>query len=155
MFIQAPKLQCSKFSGGKKKVSKFEFKNFVIQFSKCTCSIKSTRTKLSLLKGYLTGYASQIISHQTLEDENLDEALELLKEEFLDISFIIDEIYKQIINTSPKLDTNHNNVKQYLAQIKADLSELNTSNDIIFFEESESGILLISHIIFSKLLGIL
>ena len=81
---------------------------------------------MSLLKGYLTGYASQIISHQTLEDENFDVALELLKEEFLDISFIIDEIYKQIINTSPKFDTNYNNVKQYLAEIKGYLSELNT-----------------------------
>ena len=78
----------------------------------------------------------------------------MLKGEFLDIPFIIDEIYKQI-NTSPKFDTNYNNVKQYLDEIKADLSELNTSYDIIFFEESESGFLLISHIIFSKLPGIL
>ena len=37
MFIQAPKLQCSKFSG--KNVSKFEFKNFLIQFSNGTFSI--------------------------------------------------------------------------------------------------------------------
>ena len=45
-------------------------------------------------------------------------------------------------------------MNQYLAEIKADLSELNTSYDINFFEESESGFLLISHI-FSKLPGIL
>ena len=56
MFIQALKLQCSKFSG--KNVSKFELKNFLIQFSNCTCSIKSKGTKLSLLKDYLTGYTS-------------------------------------------------------------------------------------------------
>ena len=110
---------------------------------------------MSLLKGYLTTYASQIISHQTIEDQNFDVALKLLKEEFLDISFIIDEIYKQIINTSPKFDTNYNYVKQYLAEIKLDLSELNTSYDKIFFEESESGFLFISHIMFSKLPGIL
>ena len=60
-----------------------------------------------------------------------------------------------MINTSPKFDTNYNNMKQYLAEIKSDLSELNTSYIIIFFEESESGFLLISHMIFSKLPGIL
>ena len=78
MYFQTPKLQCTTFSG--KNVDKFEFKKFLIQFSNCTCFIKSKRVKLSLLKSFLTGYASPIISHLTLEDKNFDVAIELLKE---------------------------------------------------------------------------
>ena len=45
MYFQTPKLQGRKFSG--KNVDKFEFKNFFIQLSNCTCSISSKKAKLS------------------------------------------------------------------------------------------------------------
>lgn len=87
-----PKLQCATFSGINP--SKFEFKNFISQFKNCTDSVKSGKSKLALLKGYLSDYALQLVSHLTLEDENFNVAVDLLTKEFLDIPFIINEIFK-------------------------------------------------------------
>lgn len=38
----------------------------------------------------------RIIQHFTINDENYDVAIELLNDDFLDIEFIINEIFKQV-----------------------------------------------------------
>lgn len=86
-----PRQQCTKFSSSE--FSKFELKNFLVQFENCVTLVNSEKAKLSLLKGFLTGYASQLISLLSLED-NYVIGINLLKREFLDIPFIIDEIFK-------------------------------------------------------------
>lgn len=146
--LSVPKLQCATFSGINP--SKFEYKNFIAQFKNCTESIDSGRAKLALLKGYLSDYALQLVSHLTLEDGNYDVAVDLLTKEFLDVPFIISEIFKQIISTS-QYDPEFVAVKRYLAEVRADLSELRTSYLIDFFEENSPGFLLVSHIIYEKL----
>lgn len=55
------KLNCITFSDVKP--SKFGFKSFMAQFHNCTEYITSDKTKLAILKCYLTGYALQLISH--------------------------------------------------------------------------------------------
>ena len=152
-FASLPRLTCAKFSGNKP--DKFEFKNFLSQFYNCVNSVSSEKTKLSLLKSYLTGYAGQLISHLTLEDSNYGVAIDLLTEEFLDIPYIVDEIFKQLLDASPKYDPNFTNVKQFLSEMRADLSELRSSYDLNFFEENTPGFKLVSHIIFAKLPGVL
>ena len=57
LYVHVLKIQCTKFSG--EEVGKFAFKNFLSQFENCVTSVESKRTKLSILKGFLTGYASQ------------------------------------------------------------------------------------------------
>ena len=37
------------------------------------------------------------MSHLSLEDENFEVAIDLLKKEFLDIPFIIDEMFNQLL----------------------------------------------------------
>ena len=56
----------------------------------------------------------------------------MLNDKFLDEEFIIDEIFKQILNESPKYDLEFNDVKQYITKIKAD-HELNSSFHILIF----------------------
>ena len=90
---------------------------FLAQFENCSNSVDSPKVKLSLLKGFLTGYKSQLIL-------NYDEVINLLKQNFLDVSFIIDEIFKQILNYSPKFDPDFVNVRKFLLGVKADWSEL-------------------------------
>ena len=86
-----PKIQCTKFCGDG--VGKFEFKNFLAQFENCVTSVESPKVKLSFLKVFLTGYASQLILNLSLENENYDVAINLLKNNFLDTPFLIDEIF--------------------------------------------------------------
>ena len=111
-YILPPRLQCPKFSG--RMSNKLEFKNFLAQFYHSVSSVSSDKAKLSLLKSYLTGYAAQLISHLTLEEANYEVAIKLLTEEFLNIPLIVDEIFKQLLDASPKYDANFINVKQFL-----------------------------------------
>ena len=50
------------------------------------------------------------MSHLSLEDENFEVAIDLLKKEFLDIPFIIDKIFKQLLG--PKYDPEFVNIKK-------------------------------------------
>ena len=117
--------------------------------------MSSDEAKLSLLKSYLTSYTVQLISHLTLEEANYEVAIKLLTEEFLDIPLIVDEIFKQLLDPSPKYDANFINVKRFLSETRADLSDLKISYNLDFFEEETPGFRIISHIVFTKLPTIL
>ena len=135
--------------------NKFEFKNFLAQFYNCVSSVSSDKAKLSLLKRYLTDYAAQLLSHLTLQEANYEVTIKLLTEGFLDIPLIVDEIFKQLLNASPKYDANFINVKEFLSETRADLSEIKTSYNLDLFEEVTPGFRIISHIISTKLPSIL
>lgn len=74
-------------------------------------------------------------------------AISLLKKEFLDIPYITDESFRQLLDNNPKYDPDFANVTKYLLVIKADLSELK-AYDLNFYEESTPGFELVTHIIF-------
>ena len=115
------------------RLTSLNLKIFLAQFYNCVSSVSSDKAKLSLLKSYLTGYAAQIISHLTLEEANYEVTIKLLTEEFLKIPLIVDEIFKQLLDASPKYDANFINMKQFLSETRADLSELKTSYNLDFF----------------------
>ena len=114
--VSAPKLQCVKFSGIR--AGKFELKNFLVQFESCVDAVHSRKAKLSLLKSFLTGYVSQLVSHLSLEDENFEVTIDLSKKEFLHIPFIIDEIFKQLLGSSSKYDPEFVNIKSFCQKLK-------------------------------------
>ena len=105
MAVKIPKLECKIFDGTSK--DKLEFKNFLTQFSNCidACGTLSNDNKLTYLCSYLSGYALKIISHLSMTDDNYDVAFSLLKEEFLDIPYIVDESFKTLLSSSPSFDT--------------------------------------------------
>ena len=92
-----PPLTCGTFNGKEK--DKFSFHNFLNQFNNVIDSKKHLleSAKLSYLIGYLRDYALKLVSHLSLTDSNYKVALNLLKEEFLDKEFIIDETLKNIL----------------------------------------------------------
>ena len=67
----------------------------------------------------------------------------------------MDEIFKQLLDASLKYNANFINVKQFLSETCAELSELRTSYNLDFFEEETPGFRIISHIVFAKLPSIL
>ena len=94
-------------------------------------------------------YALKQVSHLSLTDSNYKMALNLLKEEFLDKEFIIDETLKNILKAMPseEYDLEFLNTK-YLSEIKSYLYEFQQYN---IFQEGSSGNILISHMIMNKL----
>ena len=83
-FDFSPKLKCLDFDASSLNANKFAFKNLVSQFENCVINVKSGARRLQILKNHLTGYASQIVEHLTISDENFMVAMHLLTEGFLD-----------------------------------------------------------------------
>ena len=117
--VRVPKLRCKTFPGKGK--DKLEFKNFWTQFQNCidACGDLSGANKLTYLRSYLDGYALQLISHLTINDDNYKVAQELLKEEYLDEEFIIDESFKSLLSSSPSQDSSFEGLCAYVNECRA------------------------------------
>ena len=148
--VKIPKLECRVFDGTSK--DKLEFKNFLTQFNNCidACGGLSNANKLTYLRSYLSGYAFKMISHLSVNNDNYDVALSLLKEEFLDIPYIIDESFKVLLSSSPSFDTAFDGLRTYINECRAIVHDLKQYN-IDLFVDGTAGCKLLSHIIFAKL----
>ena len=148
--VKMPELKCQTFSG--ESLDKFEFKNFLQQFQNCidACTSLTNTGKLTYLRSYLTDYAFTTISHLSITNDNYDVAIQILKKEFLDEEFIVDEILKQLLEGYPKFDVTFGEVKSYINVCRAHLYELKTYG-VDLLEVNSAGCKLISHILFSKL----
>ncbi|XP_068228118.1 uncharacterized protein [Palaemon carinicauda] len=104
------------------------------------------------IQGYLRGYALKVVKHLTISDRNYHLAIEMLKEEFLDVNYIIDETFKNILNAAPsaEYDQEFSSVNVYLNEIKSYLHELKAHN-IDLLEVGSSDHEFVSHIVFNKL----
>ena len=150
MAVKIPKLECKIFDGTSE--DKLEFKNFLTQFSNCidACGTLSDANKLTYLRSYLSGYALKVISHLSVTDDNYDIAFSPLKEEFLDVPYIVDESFKTSLSSSPSFDTAFDGLRTYANECRAIIHDLKQYN-IDLKEEDTAGCKLLSHIIFSKL----
>ena len=111
---------------------------------------KKVGTKLIYLRVYLKGYAFRVMQHLSITDENFSSAINILKNEFLDIPFIIDENLKTLINPKPGFDTKFLETRSYLNNMRALLYDLQ-SLGVNFLEEGSAGSKLVGNIIFAKL----
>ena len=76
-------------------------------------------SKLTYLRGFLTEYAFKCFSHLSITDDNYQITIDLLKAEFLDVPYIIDETLNKLINNSPKFDIIHNAARVYINESRA------------------------------------
>ena len=147
-----PPLNCGTFTGKEK--DKFAFNTFLNQFNNVIGSRKqlTDATKLAYLVGYLRDYALSVVKHLSITDTNYDIAIQMLKNEFLDKEFMVDETYKNILKAYPNttFDPEYSSVKIYLNEMRSYLSDLKT-HGFDFLESGTAGHSLISHIIFNKL----
>ena len=122
--VKLLRLECEKFDGESQ--DKMAFKNFLQQFHNCinVSGQLSDSSKLTYLRGYLKGYAFRVISHLSISDDNYSFALKLLKEEFLDEEYIIDETFKLLLCKSPKFDHSFANVRCFINDCRSMLHEL-------------------------------
>jgi hypothetical protein len=149
-----PPLQCGTFEGSED--DKHSFANFYGQFKNVIGNRKdlSKSAKLAYLHGYLRGYAYNIVKHLTINDDNYDKALKLLEDEFYDVSLLIDDSFKKLIELSPGYDQSFNSTRLYINEIRSLVFELR-NYELDFLEADTAGCALLSHIVFSKLPNIL
>ena len=147
-----PPLECGTFSGREK--DKFAFNTFFNQFNNVIASRKnlSDSAKQTYLYGYLRDYALKVVKHLPISDTNYQLAVNMLKQEFLDVAYITDETFKNILRASPTVDFDpeFTSVKIYLNEVKAYLHDLK-ANNVNLLEEGTAGNKFVSHIIFNKL----
>ena len=146
-------IKCDRFDGGSS--DKFEFKYWLSQFESMLASGRtmSGTSKLSALRNHLThsGLAFKIISHFEINDDNYELAIQALTNEFLDKDYIIHEIFKQILEKFPKYDTEFENLRLYVAEMKSVLGDLKKSYQVDLLTPATGGYLFVSNIMFSKL----
>ena len=144
-----PPLQCGSFAGEE---DELQFRTFLLQFNNVidSKSSLSNSAKLSYFRGYLKGYALNIISHLEISDNNYDVTINLLKQEFLDIPRIKSQIFSKLLTSSPKFDLTYKETRIYINDVRSLLHELRNF-DLDFLAEDTPGNELISHVIFSKL----
>ena len=148
--VKLPQLKCETFDGYS--TDKLQFKNFLLQFNNCidACGQLSDSSKLTYLRSYLSGYAFRVISHLSISDDNYKIALKLLKDEFLDEDFIVDETFKLLLSKVPKYDPTFLDARSYINECRSMVQELKQYKVDLLVKDS-AGCKLLSHIIFSKL----
>ena len=107
----------------------------------------SDSAEQTYLYGYLRDYALKVVKHLTISDSNYHLAIQMLKQEFLDVNYIIDETYKNILKAAPSVDYDpeYTSSKMYLNEMRSYLHELKT-HDIDLLQDGTAGHSLISHI---------
>ena len=146
-----PPLECGTFSG--KEEDKFAFHTFLNQLNNVIGSRKnlSGSAKQTYLYGYLRDYALKVVKHLIISDSKYLLAIQTLKQKFLNVNYINDETYKNILKAAPSVDYDpeYTSSKMYLNEMRSYLHELKTHN-IDLLQDGTAGHSLISHIVFNK-----
>ena len=141
-----PALECGIFSG--KERDEFAFHRFMSQFNNVIGLRKqlSNSAKQSYFYGYLQGYALSI------SNDSYVVALQMLKNEFLDEGYIIDETFQNILNVTPSNEyvSDFTIVQLFINEIRSYLHELK-SFKIDPLEGGTAGNIFVSHLMFNKL----
>ena len=124
-----------------------EFKNFLTQFSNCidACGTLSNANNLTYLRSYLSGYALKITSHLSVTDDNYNVAFSLFKEEFLDITYIVDESFKTLLSSSLSFNTAFDGLRIFVNECRAIIHDLKQYN-IDLMEEDTAGCKLLTSV---------
>ena len=147
--LRLPELSCDTFTG--EGTSHLEYHSFISCFNNVVGSSKniSGSTKLSYLKNYLKGYASKLIQHLQIRDENYSVAIDILNNEFLNIRALVDDLLQKFLDLKPKFDNSYLQTKIYINDVRCILTDLK-GYDYDFFSNVSSNAL-ISHIMLQKL----
>lgn len=147
--VRIPPLKCKNFSG---EADRLQFRSFLLSFENiigCRRDLTDA-SKLIYLKSHLSGMAQKDVEHLPNIDSNYAVALDLLKELYLDVPFIIDSLFNQIYS-APSVDgKNLDAVRNFMSEVRGHLHELKEFG-VDLLEEESAGCKLLSHILVSKL----
>ncbi|KAL7633061.1 UNVERIFIED_CONTAM: hypothetical protein RMT77_016637 [Armadillidium vulgare] len=147
--VKIPALKCKSFSG---ESDRFQFRSFLLSFENVFGSRRdlSEAAKLKYLKAHLSSIALKDVEHLPNVDDNYEVALQILKDLYLDVPFIIDCLFHKI-DTAPFIDNkNLEAVRAFISEVCAHLHELKEF-ELDFMDEGSAGCKLLSHIVVNKL----
>src|ERR1044072_4672653 len=146
--VKIPALKCKTFSG---ESDRFQFRSFLLSFENVFGSRRdlSDAAKLQYLKAHLSSMALKDVEHLPNVDDNYEVALQILKDLYLDVPFIIDCLFHKI-DTAPVIDNkNLEAVRTFISEVRAHLHEVEEF-ELDFMEEVSAGCNFLSHIVVDK-----
>ena len=146
------KLSCDVFRGDES--DRLKFRHWLAQFEAVINSHPNwvEEAKLNFLKSRLRDLEAPYVTHISGEG-GYAKAIERLKEQYLDVPQIRDELLGLLVSKQPAYDTTYSKTSYYLAEMRNLLQELKDHCSVDLITESSGGYFLASHIVFSKLSG--
>ena len=147
--VRLPQLQCDTFNG--EGSNQLEFHTFITQFKNIIDSRNnvSDSIKFTYLRSYLKGYASKIVQHLMVNDENYKVALDLLNNEFMNENELVENLFIKLLALKPKYDTDYLGTKMFINDVRCLISDLGKHKVDLIGDVSANK--LISHMVFHKL----
>ena len=146
-----PSLKIRSFSGEK---DRDYFRTFLSQFENLIGyrSDITDASKLLYLKNYLEGPALAEVVHLHNSNENYKLALQLLKDAYMDIPFVVNELQHQIhLGPSRPLDSKDiQGIREYVAELRATFTELKELG-FNYLDGDKAAASLASHMVFDHL----
>ena len=147
--IKLPQLKIETFTG--EKVDYLKYHNFLTQFNNAIGhrANLSGASKLTYLRGYLSGYAAKLIEHLSINDGNYREALALLDREFLNRKALVNDLCQKLFALKCKYDATYGETKLFIGEVRSILADLKIYECEVLEENSANVI--VSSLVFSKL----
>ena len=102
------------------------------------------------LKDKVIGNAATFIAHIDPGPDAYDTCIEVLKEQYLDKPYIIDEYFKKLLSDKPEYDPTYFKTRTFIANTRNHLHNLKTHYGVDLANETHSAHKFLSHLIFSK-----
>ena len=144
-------IECPKFKGDES--DRLEFKNW---YDRIDVIVKSRpkwteEFKVLFLKDKVIGDAANFIAHIDPGLDAYDTCIEVLKEQYLDVPYIIEEYFKKLLSDKPEYDPTYFKTRTFIANTCNHLHNLKTHYDVDLLDETRNAHKFLSHIIFPNL----
>lgn len=106
---------------------------------------------MNYLKTKVVGNVSPFIQHLDPDPGNYAMAIQALKKEYLDISYLTDQLCAQLITLQSGFSEDYSKTRNYIADIRNKLFDWKTHYSVDLLDPLSGGYVLVSHIMISKL----
>ena len=142
------KLDCPIFNGDES--DRLAFKNWLDQFEAIVQPSWTEEFKIMYLKSKVLNNAAAFIKHIDASTGDYEHCITMLKEQYLNVPYIIDEYFKKLCHDKPEYDPSYYKTRTFIANTRNHLHNLCLHYEVDLLDETGNSHKLLSHIIFSK-----
>ena len=142
------KLDCPIFNGDES--DRLAFKNWLDQFEAIVQPSWTEEFKIMYLKSKVLNNAAAFIKHINASTGSYEHCITMLKEQYLNVPYIIDEYFKKLCHDKPEYDPSYYKTRTFIANTRNHLHNLCLHYEVDLLDETGNSHKLLSHIIFSK-----
>ena len=141
------KLDCPIFNGDES--DRLAFKNWLDQFEAIVRPSWTEEFKIMYLKSKVLNNAAAFIKHINASTGSYEHCIAMLKEQYLNVPYIVNEYFKKLCHDKPEYDPSYYKTRTFIANTRNHLHNLSTHYEVDLLDETSNSHLLLSHIIFS------